>query len=59
MATATLSAGCGPRRRRSSTPGCSSWTRSHPQPASVLPERARGRSPPWCGELTFRTPTRH
>ena len=30
----------GPRRRRSSTPGCSSWTRSHPPPASVLPESA-------------------
>ena len=30
----------GPRRRRSSTPGCSSRTRNHPQPASVLPESA-------------------
>jgi hypothetical protein len=30
----------GPRRRRSSTPGRSSWTRSHPPPASVLPESA-------------------
>jgi hypothetical protein len=30
----------GPRRRRSSTPGSSSWTRSHPPPASVLPESA-------------------
>jgi hypothetical protein len=30
----------GPRRRRSSTPGCSSWTRSHPSPASVFPEGA-------------------
>ena len=30
----------GPRRRRSSTPGCSSWTRSHPPPASVLRESA-------------------
>jgi hypothetical protein len=29
-----------PRRRRSSTPGCSSWTRNHPQPAAVLPESA-------------------
>jgi hypothetical protein len=28
------------RRRRSSTPGCSSWTRNHPQPAAVLPESA-------------------
>jgi hypothetical protein len=30
----------GPRRRRSSTSGCSSWTRNHPQPAAVLPECA-------------------
>ena len=30
----------GPRRRRSSTPGCPSWTRSHPPPASVFPEGA-------------------
>jgi hypothetical protein len=40
MATATPSARRGPRRRRSSTPGRSSWTRSHPPPASVLPESA-------------------
>jgi hypothetical protein len=40
MATPTPSARREPRRRRSSTPGCSSWTRSHPQPASVLPESA-------------------
>jgi hypothetical protein len=40
MATATPSARRGPRRRRSSTPGCSSWTRNHPQPAAVLPESA-------------------
>ena len=49
----------GPRRRRSSTPGCSSGRaairRQHP---SSLRAR-RGRSLPWCGELTFRTPTRH
>jgi len=49
----------GPRRRRSSTPGCSSWTRSHPQPASVLPESAARKVAALCGELTFRTPTRH
>jgi hypothetical protein len=30
----------GPRRRRSSMPGRPSWTRSHPLPASVLPESA-------------------
>jgi len=30
----------GPRRRRSSTPGCPSWTRSHPPLASVPPENA-------------------
>jgi hypothetical protein len=35
----------GPRRRRSSTPGCSSWTRSHPPPASVLPESAARKVP--------------
>jgi hypothetical protein len=40
MTTATPPARRGPRRRRSSTPGCSSWTRSHPQPAAVLPESA-------------------
>jgi hypothetical protein len=40
MATATPSARRGPRRRRSSTPCRSSWTRSHPPPASVLPESA-------------------
>jgi len=40
MATATPSVRRGPRRRRSSTPGFPSWTRSHPPPASVLPESA-------------------
>jgi hypothetical protein len=30
----------GPRRRRSGTPGCLSWTRNHPPPESVFP-RAR------------------
>lgn len=40
MATATPSARRGPRRRRSSTPGRSSRTRSHPPPASVLPDSA-------------------
>jgi len=41
MATATPSVRRGPRRRRSSTPGFPSWTRNHPQPATVLP-RERG-----------------
>jgi len=59
MATATPSARRWPRRRRSSTPGCSSWTRNHPQPAAVLLRARRGGSLPWCGELTFRTPTRY
>ncbi len=40
MAAATPSARREPRRRRSSTPGCSSWTRNHPQPASVLHKSA-------------------
>ena len=40
MAAATPSARREPRGRRSSTPGCSSWTRSHPPPASVFPEGA-------------------
>ena len=43
MATAIPSARRGPRRRRSSTPGRSSWTRRHPPPASVLPESAAGK----------------
>jgi hypothetical protein len=38
MATATPSARRAPRRRRSSMPGYSNWTRSHPAPASVFPE---------------------
>lgn len=42
MATATPSARQGPSRRRSRTPGCSSWTRSHPPPAPALPEGAEG-----------------
>jgi hypothetical protein len=37
MATATPLGPPGPRRRRSSTPGCSSWTRSHLPPESVFP----------------------
>ena len=49
----------GPRRRRSSTPGRSRWTRSHLPPESIFPRARRGRSLPWCGELTFRTPPRH
>jgi hypothetical protein len=49
----------GPRRRRSSTPGRSSWTRNHPPPESVFPRARHGRSLPRCGELAFRTPTRH
>jgi len=49
MATATPSARRGPRRRRSSTPGCPSWTPSHPPQASVLPEGAvrRGSALVW------------
>jgi hypothetical protein len=38
MATATPSARRAPRRRRSSMPGYSSWTPSHPASASVFPE---------------------
>jgi hypothetical protein len=37
----------------------SRWTRGHPPPASVLPGARHGRSLPRCGELAFRTPTRH
>jgi hypothetical protein len=59
MATATPSARRGPRRRRSKTPDRSSWTRSHPRPASILRESAARKSLPRCGELTFRTPGRH
>jgi len=59
MATATPSARRGPRRRRSSTPGRSRWTRSHLPPESIFPRARRGRSPPRCGELTFRTPLQH
>jgi hypothetical protein len=40
IAAATPSARREPRRRRSSTPGRSSWTRSHPPSASVFPEGA-------------------
>jgi hypothetical protein len=49
----------GPRRRRSSTPGRSSWTRSHLPPESIFPRARHGRSLPRRGELTSRTPTRH
>jgi hypothetical protein len=38
MATATPSACREPRRSRSSMPGYSNWTRSHPAPTSVFPE---------------------
>ena len=31
----------GSRRRRRSTPGCSSWARNHPPPESVFPRAAR------------------
>jgi len=40
MATSTPLGPPGPRRRGSSTPGCSSWTRGHPPPASVFREGA-------------------
>ena len=59
MATATPLGPPEPRRRRSSTPGSSSGTRSHPPLASVFPRARHGRSLSRCGELTFRTPTRH
>jgi hypothetical protein len=59
MATATPLGPPGPRRRRSSTPGCSSWTRNHPPPESVFPRARHGRSLPRCGELAFRTAPRH
>jgi len=59
LATATPLGPPGPRRCRSSTPGRSSWTRSHVPPESVFPRARRGRSLPRCGELTFRTPPRH
>ena len=49
----------GPRQRRSSTPGCPSWTPSHPPPASVFPRARHGRSLPRCGVLAFRAPARH
>jgi len=41
------------------TPGCPSWTPRHPPPESVFPGSRHGKSLPRCGELTFRTPTRH
>ena len=44
MATATPLGPPGPRRRRSSTPGCSSWTRNHPPTESVFPRARHGRS---------------
>ena len=59
MATATPPGPPGPRRRRSSTPGCSSWRRNHRPPESVFPRARHGRSLPRCGELAFRTPPRH
>src|SRR5580658_340953 len=59
MATATPLGPPGPRRRRSSTPGCSTWTRNHPPPESVFPRARHGRSLPRWGELAFRTPARH
>ena len=43
-----------PRRRRSSTPGCSSWTRNHPQPAAVLPESAARKVSPATGQPGIR-----
>ena len=59
MATATPLGPPGPRRCRSSTPGHSSWARSHLPSGSVFPRARRGRSLPRCGELTSRTPPRH
>jgi len=54
MATATPLGPPGPRRCRSSTPGRSSWARSHLPSGSVFPRARRGRSLPRCGELTSR-----
>jgi hypothetical protein len=42
-----------PRQRRSSTPGCSNCTRSHPPPASVFPRARHGRSLPGAANLHF------
>jgi hypothetical protein len=47
MATALPPARRGPRRRRSSTPGCSSWTQ--PSAASIRPPRERGAEGPCQG----------
>jgi hypothetical protein len=59
MATATPLGLPGARRRRSSRPGRSSRTPSHPPPESIFPRARHGRSLPRRGELTFRTPTQH
>jgi len=59
MATATPSGRRGPRRRRSSTPDRSSWTRSHPPPASVLPESAARKVSAPVRRAHIRTPARH
>jgi hypothetical protein len=59
MANASPLGSQGPRRRSSSTPGRSRWTRSHLPPESIFPRARRGRSLPRCGELSFRTPPRH
>jgi hypothetical protein len=41
----------GPGQRRSSMPGCSNCTRSHPPPASVFPRARHGRSLPGAANL--------
>jgi hypothetical protein len=51
MATATPSARRGPRRPRSSTPGCPSWAHSHPPPLSVLPESAARKILVWRAHI--------
>ena len=59
MATAVALGPPGSRRRRRSTPGCTSWMRNHPPPESVFRRARHGRSLRRCGELAFRTLTRH
>jgi hypothetical protein len=59
MATATPLGRRGPRRRKSSTPVAQAGRATiRSQHQSSLRAR-RGRSLPWCGELKFRTLTRH
>ena len=62
MATATPSARRVPgvaQAAQEQHAGCSRWRRNHTPPESVFPRARHGRSLPRCGELAFRTPTRH